>query len=89
MNISLSSLLLGIVIVLAATGTFISLTSFLQIRTRKVFAILLIFLVFLLKSSLMVVSRLWYTIIPDSYEPIILVFDIVILAILLSFSFME
>ncbi|MFO7792897.1 MAG: hypothetical protein R6W73_07980 [Candidatus Saliniplasma sp.] len=89
MKIALSSLLLGIVVVLSATGTFISLVSYLQIRTRKVFAILLVFLIFLLKSSVMVISQLWHPILSDTADPLVLILDVIILAVLLLFSFME
>ncbi|MFW6141053.1 MAG: hypothetical protein ACOC53_00660 [Candidatus Saliniplasma sp.] len=89
MKIALGSLLLGILLVLASLGTVMSLISYIQLRTSKVLAIMLVFCVFLVKSSVMTVSRLWYPILSDPVDPIVLIFDICVLAVLFMYSIKE
>jgi len=89
MNIAFDSVLLGILLVLSILGTITSTISYFQLRTRKVMAITILFSIFLIKSSVMAVSRLWYPIISNSIDPIILVLDICILAALFLYGFKE
>ena len=89
MNIALDSLLLGIIIVLSATGTIISLISYFQVRSRELLAAMSVFLIFLIKGIVIVVSRFWYNILSEAVDPIILAFDICVLAVLILYSFME
>ncbi len=89
MNIALDSLLLGIVVVLAAAGTSFSIISYFQIRTRELLAVMSVFLIFLIKGVVITISRLLYTILSEPVDPIILVFDVFVLTVLFLYSFME
>lgn len=83
MKIALGTLLLGILLVLAAVGLTVSLVSYLRVRTRKMAFISIVFTLFLAKSILMVISLFWPLLAFLNQNQFPVVFDIAVIVCLL------
>lgn len=83
MKIALGTLILGILLIMAAFGLAVSLLSYLRIRTRKMMFVSLVFSVFLAKSVLLVISLFWEPLafLNESQYPIF--FDISVIVLIL------
>ncbi len=89
MNLALDSLLLGIMVVTAATGLLFTLLAYLSSRSKRVLILLSVFSMFLVKGILLVISDLSDLLDLSRLPPAVLVIDIVVMGMLILSGFLE
>ena len=89
MNIAYDSLLLGIFLLAAVFGLFLSIISYKRTRTKRMLIILSIFSIFTLKAVLLTVSLFWEPLgfLADTYYHT--GFDIAIITVLIILGLRE
>ncbi len=89
MNLALDSLLLGMMVVIAATGLLFTLLAYLSSRSKRVLILLSVFSMFLVKGILLVISDLSDLLDLSRLPPAVLVIDIVVMGMLILSGFLE
>ncbi len=89
MNLALDSLLLGMMVVTAATGLLFTLLAYLSSRSKRVLILLSVFSMFLVKGILLVISDLSDLLDLSRLPAAVLVIDIVVMGMLILSGFLE
>jgi|GEM_PF-2734196 len=89
MNLALDSLLLGMMVVIAATGLLFTLLAYLSSRSKRVLILLSVFSMFLVKGILLVISDLSDLLDLSRLPAAVLVIDIVVMGMLILSGFLE